>query len=57
VLVCGAIVALVAFSRLYLGAQYLTDVLAGVFEGLAWLALVWMVVTRWRRRRAPGAGY
>jgi membrane-associated phospholipid phosphatase len=57
VLVCGAIVALVAFSRLYLGAHYLTDVLAGMFEGLAWLALVWMVVTRLRRRQAPGAGY
>lgn len=57
VLVCGAIVALVAFSRLYLGAHYLTDVLAGIFEGLAWLALVWLVVTRLRRRQAPGAGY
>ena len=57
VLMCGAIVVLVTFSRLYLGAHYLTDVLAGVFEGLAWLALVWLVVTRLRRRQAPGAGY
>nr|WP_314623153.1 phosphatase PAP2 family protein [uncultured Noviherbaspirillum sp.] len=57
VLVCGAIVALVAFSRLYLGAHFLTDVLAGAFEGLAWLALIWLVVTRLRRRQAPGAGY
>jgi undecaprenyl-diphosphatase len=57
VLVCGAIVALVIFSRLYLGAHYLTDVLAGMFEGLALLALVWLVVTRLRRRQAPGAGY
>jgi membrane-associated phospholipid phosphatase len=57
VLVCGAIVVLVAFSRLYLGAHYLTDVLAGMFEGLGWLALVWLVVTRLRRRQAPGAGY
>lgn len=57
VMVCGAIVALVTFSRLYLGAHYLTDVLAGVCEGLAWLALIWLVVTRLRRRQAPGAGY
>jgi undecaprenyl-diphosphatase len=57
VLVCGAIVTLVAFSRLDLGAHYLTDVLAGVFEGLAWLALVWLIVTRLRRRQTPGAGY
>jgi undecaprenyl-diphosphatase len=57
VLMCGAIVMLVSFSRLYLGAHYLTDVLAGVCEGLAWLALVWLIVTGLRRRQAPGAGY
>lgn len=37
----GAIllVALVAFSRLYLGVHYLSDVLAAAAEGVAWMAL------------------
>lgn len=41
-LVCAAavgMVVLVAFSRLYLGAHFLSDVLAGFAEGVAWLAL------------------
>ena len=57
VLVCAAVVALVVFSRLYLGAHFLTDVLGGIAEGIAWLALVWMAVTTLRRRQRPGAGY
>ena len=57
VLMCAAIIVLIAFSRLYLGAHYLTDVVAGVLEAVAWLALVWMAVTTLRRRRKPGAGY
>ena len=39
VLSAFSIVVLVAFSRLYLGAHYLSDVLAAVVEGIAWLAL------------------
>ena len=57
VLACAALIGLIAFSRMYLGAHYLTDVVAGILEGVAWLALVWMGVTTLRRRRRPGAGY
>ncbi len=38
-LVAAAMVALVALSRVYLGAHYLSDVLAAVAEGCGWLEL------------------
>jgi len=41
----------VCFSRVYLGAHYLTDVIAGVAEGLAWLAICIPAMTSLRRRR------
>jgi len=52
VLVAFLIVTLVALSRLYLGAHYLSDVLAAFAEGIAWLALCLTTLFTLRRRRA-----
>lgn len=44
-------IALVGFSRLYLGAHYLSDVLAGISFGVAWAAASLLVYTLWGERR------
>jgi membrane-associated phospholipid phosphatase len=50
-IVAVAMVALTALSRVYLGAHYVSDVLAASAEGAAWLALCFLVLTPlvWRR--------
>lgn len=45
------VIALVALSRIYLGAHYLTDVVAAIAEGVAWISLSFTVVSVWRRQR------
>jgi undecaprenyl-diphosphatase len=45
-----AAIALVAFTRMYLGVHYLSDVAAAFAEGVAWLALCLSALTAfWRR--------
>jgi membrane-associated phospholipid phosphatase len=49
VLAASLLIALVALSRMYLGAHYLSDVLAAFAEGAAWLTWCLMVSRSWAR--------
>lgn len=48
---CTLMVLLVAFSRVYLGAHYLSDVLAGMAGSAAWLTICITAISTLRRRR------
>ena len=52
--VAAVMIILVGFSRIYLGAHYLSDVLAAIAEGLAWLAFCFIAIGGHdRRQRRP----
>ena len=47
----AAMIVLIALSRIYLGAHYVSDVVGGVLLGLAWVLGVLLALTIRERRR------
>jgi undecaprenyl-diphosphatase len=52
-----ALVALIGFSRIYLGVHYLSDILAAIAAGGAWLALCLTAVATLRHRGREGSAW
>ena len=46
-----AMVVLVGLSRMYLGAHYLSDVVAAVASSTGWLAITFSAVATWKKRQ------
>jgi len=61
VTLCALLTVTIGASRVYLGVHYLSDVVAGFFAGLCWLAVclsgtdAWVRWRDWRRKRAAAA--
>lgn len=53
-IVAGAVIAMIGFSRVYLGVHYPTDVAAGWCVGAAWASGVWLIAWRVDRRMNSG---
>jgi membrane-associated phospholipid phosphatase len=54
-IIAALIVCVIGLTRIYLGAHYLTDVLAAIAAGIVWLAFSWTAVETFRRRRQSTA--
>lgn len=55
IVLASLLIALVGFSRIYLGAHYLSDVISAIAEGLAWLSLCLTAVYYFWRERTRAA--
>jgi membrane-associated phospholipid phosphatase len=52
IVVASIMIALISFSRIYLGVHYLSDVVAGMLSGVVWVILCLLGVAAYRRYRS-----